>query len=330
MTFRPCTVAAWIAAVAAVSPPVLSGATPEMIELRCGGRVVARYMPVANPMRPYVKELFTPSGVQLLLDSPADHPHHHGLMLGLGADDTEYYGEKPGAGSRVARFGRQTPRPEATECTPDSIGQTIDWTEPDGTRQLVERRTVRIQACPTGGPNVLTWVTRLEPAEGKGPVALWGRYYFGLGLRPVADLNERARFSVPDGAPPGRKVVFGELRESAAWCAMTGDVGGKPVTVAMWDDPHNQRRTIWFTMAKPMAFLGAALGLPDWDSPDAVRRMFKLNEMETPLTLQPGQELALRYAIAVFDGHVGQETIEKAHNAWLDAEDPSYPEETTP
>ena len=29
------------------------------------------------PFKPYVKELFTPSGVNVLLDAPPDHLHHH-------------------------------------------------------------------------------------------------------------------------------------------------------------------------------------------------------------------------------------------------------------
>ena len=315
------------ASVAAIFVLLAAGvglaATPEMIDLGCGGRTVARYMPAANPMKPYIKELFTPSGIQLLLDSPPDHVHHHGLMFAVGAGETEYYGEHPGAGSRVTRFGREAPRPKATKAAPGSVEQTIDWIEPDGRRQLIERRSVRIHSCETGGPNVLTWVTQLKAAEGRGPVDLWGRFYFGLGLRLVADFRDKARFSVPAGSPPLHPVIFGQLRPGN-WCSLAGEVGGKPVTIAIWEDPSNPRRALWFTMKEamrqPIVFLGATLSLPDWDSTDAAKKMMKFDKLAKPLTIQPGKELTLRYGVAVFDGTADAAAIEKARAAWLAAE----------
>lgn len=309
-----------VAAIVVLLSGTTFAADPAMIDLKCGSQTVARYMPVANPMKPYVKELFSPSGVQLLLDSPPDHVHHHGLMFAVGAGDTEYFGKKPARGTPAGDLGRQIPNPKGTKTDSSSIEQAIDWTQADGTRQLFERRTVRVHPRTAGGPNVLTWETQLEAVEGVGPVKLWGRHYFGLGLRPVADLNETARFSVPAGAPPAHKVVFGELRESAAWCAFTGQVGGKPITVAIWDDPRNRPRAIWYSMVKPMTYLGATIGLPDRVHRDAKQKTIKLGPMENPLTLEPGKSLTLRYGVAVFDGNVGAEAIDQARTAWLSVE----------
>ena len=48
----------------------------------------------------YIKELFTPGGVQVLRDSPPDHKHHHGLMFAIGVDGVDFWGEETGAGGR--------------------------------------------------------------------------------------------------------------------------------------------------------------------------------------------------------------------------------------
>lgn len=275
---------------------VAAGAQTNLVTLELG-RVVGRYQQDGVPMKPYVKELFTPSGINVTVDSPPDHFHHHGLMFAIGAGDVDFWSEKP-----FEKFGKQLPRVSETKIVANGLKQTLDWKAPNGTGVLVESRGVRLQAPLPGGPNILTWVSVLEPA-GKDPVKLWGRHYFGLGMRFPADMNAKATFIVPEGTPTGHVVRSDETVRPAPWCAARGEIGGKPVTIAMWDHPQNPRRAFWFTMTKPFSYLSATLNLE-----------------KEPLELKAGEKLPLRYGVAVFDGTADAKQIEQARESWLAGE----------
>ena len=49
------------------------------------------------PFKPYVKELFTSSGINVLLDAPPDHLHHHGLMFACAVNNVDFWGEAVGS-----------------------------------------------------------------------------------------------------------------------------------------------------------------------------------------------------------------------------------------
>ncbi len=282
---------------------VAAGAQTNLVTLELD-RVVGRYQQGGVPMKPFVKELFSPSGVNVTVDSPPDHFHHHGLMFAIGVGDVDFWSEKP-----FEKFGKQVPRTSETKICANGLEQTLDWINPKGAPMLVESRGVRLQAPRPGGPNILTWGTVLEPA-GKEKVTLWGRHYFGLGMRFPADMDAKAKFIFPEATPAGRVVRGDETVRPANWCAATGEIGGKPVTIAMWDGPQNSRRAFWFTMTKPFSYLSATLNL----------------ETE-PLELKPGEKLPLRYGVAVFDGIADAAQIEKARAAWLAAEGHSQTKE---
>ncbi len=302
--------AAWffVASLSAAVPGrTPADGTPTGLVTIASGRAIARYEPSPAPMKPYVKELFSPSGVQVTCDSPPDHFHHHGLMFAIGANEVDFWTEKP-----FERFGRQKPRAMDTRVLADGLAQTIDWVGSNGVPVLVERRAIRAAPPKAGGPNVLTWATTIEPA-GPDAARLWGRHYFGLGIRFPADMNGKGEFVVPRDTPPGRVVRGDEILRPAAWCAATGEIGGRRVTVAMWDHPRNARRALWFTMSKPFSYLSATLDLE-----------------ANPLAVQPGGTLALRYGIAVFDGPADAVAIEEARRLWIDEETDGTMKETTP
>ena len=81
---------------------------PATATIRAGDRTVLEYRTKASPMKPYIRELFTPGGVQILRDSPADHKHHHGLMFALGVDGVDFWEEaaRPEAKSPAILWAR--------------------------------------------------------------------------------------------------------------------------------------------------------------------------------------------------------------------------------
>ena len=63
----------------------------------------------AGAPKPYVKELFTPAGVQVLLDSPADHIHHRGLMFAVAIDGVNFWEESTTSGRQVSQVAQPWP-----------------------------------------------------------------------------------------------------------------------------------------------------------------------------------------------------------------------------
>lgn len=303
----PGRVRALVTALLVPALPLLAAdATTGLIPLDSGDRAVAQYQPSAAPMKPYLKELFSPSGVEVTVDSPPDHFHHHGLMFAVGADAEDFWTEQP-----LGTLGREWPRAGETRVGTDRVAQILDWVDHQGHALVVEQREVRVQSAIRRGPNVLTWRTTLAPAGTNG-VKLWGRHFFGLGLRFPADMDGKAKFILPAGTPGGRIVRSDETLRAAEWCAATGAIGGHPVTLAMWDHPQNSRRVVWFTMTQPFSYLSATLNL------------------EThPLDLKAGQKLPLCFGLAVFDGITDAEQIAQTREQWLRALQATTPNKQT-
>ena len=273
---------------------ITSGSTA--VTVRAGDRVILEYCPVAAPLKPYVKQLFTPGGVQILRDSVADHKHHHGLMFAICAGGVNFWEE-------VDKCGRESPDKflKAAEADQSLAGfaQQLDWLTSDGRQVLKERRDIEVYA---GIPATLvTWRTRLE-AAGKKSVNLTGAHYHGLGMRFVQSMDKIGRFFNSDGAEG--TVVHGTERVTPAkWCAYTSRVGDRPVTVAIFDHPRNTRPARFFTMTQPFSYLAATI-----------------NVWKEPLELKPGEALDLRYGIALWDGETDRQAVEKLYRKWLQLE----------
>ena len=280
--------------------PAFSAETPEHIEL---GPVVYR---TAGPFKPYVEALRSPSGVPVVLDSPPDHVHHHALMFGLTADGADFWGEQ---GNNV---GHQMPM--ETKRTSDDgwqgLSQSLRWTATDdrmaqeyiGHLRLVlnERRDVRVYDSKEA--TLLGWRTVLTATH---PVALTGAHYVGLGMRLASGFSNACRFVFP-ASREGVLVRGDEHLTFDAWCAASGEVDGKKVTVVMMEHPLNPRsQTRWFTMAQHMAYMSATLNIQDFPRP-----------------VTPDSPLDVRYGVAVFDGHPDVKQIDAVYRRWLSLENP--------
>lgn len=272
---------AWCASSAA-------GATGEDVRLGTNGHVVYREGPA--PYKAYVSSLRTPSGIEVLEDSPADHVHHHALMFGIGVDGCDFWGEAdPKTCGKQASAGLHEST-LGTAATIQLLMHFLRWTDGDGTPLLDERRW--LSPGGSGKATTLTWYTSLTLPEGRDQARLWGAHYFGLGLRFHPDMKGNGEFLA--NSDYESTVVRGDERMTRArWMAWRSYVGGKPVTVAVFDDPRNPRSPAsFFTMAEPFAYLSATLDLH-----------------ERERILRAGETLELRYGIAAWDGHPTRDEI---------------------
>jgi hypothetical protein len=265
-----------------------------------GDKMLLRCHFADSPMKPCVDQLFTPAGVQVLRNSPPDHPHHHALMFALTVDKVNFWEEN------TPKCGKE----QITGCavievlTKDGIAhknliEPIRWIRQDsGELLMMEFRT--IHAIKAADATLIEWHCRLQPPPGKKSITLTGNHYHGLGMRFVESMDAGSRFFNADDAP-GEIVRGDERLTPTKWCAVTGNADGKPVTVAIFDHPQNTRYPAkMFTMAKPFAYLSATR-----------------NESKEPLTVAADKPLELTYGIAMWDGEVEKQTVEKLYQHWL-------------
>jgi len=288
---------------AAESTSLRSVEGPSGISIRAGNHTVLEYCATAAPMKPFVRELFTPSGVQILRDSPADHKHHHGLMFALGVDGVDFWGEEAGAGTEKPRGLHDKTTASFLDGSCAQISQTLDWTDARGKKLVVERRMVGAVETKSPAPvNLTLWTSELSTSPGVETVKFDGHHYYGLGMRFLTSMDSGGRF-FNSSQQPGEIVRGSERLVAAKWCAYTASANGKPVTVAIFDHPSNPRHpNQLFTMTPPFAYLAATLNL--W---------------KEPLELKAGTKLKLSYAVAIWDGETSAEQVQSLYEKWSKA-----------
>ena len=267
------------------------------VSIREGEKVLACYRYGSVPFKPYVQELFTPGGVNVLRDAPADHLHHHGLMFAVAVDGVNFWEEQQQPGRQMhrkfgdAKLGRRDNAPAA------AFTEQIEWINPRS-KELLLRETRTIEVCRPAEPAVtlLAWESKFEVPTGKESVTLSGSPYFGLGMRFLQSMDTGGQFCNAEG----RMGVQETNDKQSAWCAYTAMADGKQVTVAMFGHPENERHPVtWFTMDNPFAYLSATPNL----------------HKET-LKVSAGKPLVLRYGVALWDGQVKPEQIEALYKRW--------------
>jgi hypothetical protein len=272
----------------------------DTLSIHAGDSILLRYRYDNVPFKPYVQQLFSPEGINILRDAPADHLHHHALMFAVAVDGVNFWEEQQAPGRQEHRAFTDVTVERHGDIPWAGLTEQLAWLNPGGKELLLnERRTIRL--CQPGDPKVtlLTWESRFEAPQGRKSVTLTGSHYFGLGMRFLESMDVGGQFC--NAAGETGDVVRGDERLARAdWCAYTASANGKPVTVAMFGHPDNLRHpTQWFTMTKPFAYLSATLNLN-----------------REPLTIASGKPLVLRYGVALWDGQVERDTIEHLYKRW--------------
>jgi hypothetical protein len=268
--------------------------------IRAGESPVLQYRYGDVPFKPYVRGLYTPSGVSFLLDAPPDHLHHHALMFAVAVDGVNYWEETPTAGRQQHEKFDGTQADSRNGATCAGFKEKIRWiASKDRPYALLESRVVTAHRVPRLNATVVTWRSGFELPKDARQVTLSGSHYFGLGMRFVHAMDG-GKFFNADGKEG--TIFRGEERlVQSDWCAYTAAVDGKPVTVAMFGSPANPRPTTWFTMAQPFAYISATLNLH-----------------AEPLVVPADKPFALQYAVVAWDGKVGSEQIGAAYRWFVD------------
>ena len=245
------------------------------------------------PFKPYVKELYTPSGYNVLLDAPKDHLHHHGLMFAVSVDGVSFWEETEKGGKQVVQ--EQGNVSSFSNDKEAGVSRTLQWITPEKKTVLIEKRTISV-VIEKDLP-VLHWQSSLSLPDGVKSVKLGGSHYYGLGMRFQESLDKIGKFSNSEKAE-GKVFRGEELLYPGKWCAYTVSQGEHPLTSVMFDISGNMKPATWFTMKNPFAYLSATL-----------------KYHEEPIELMAGKTLDLHYAVSVWDGVVPAEKIEEMSNS---------------
>ncbi|MFB0552512.1 MAG: PmoA family protein [Phycisphaerae bacterium] len=265
--------------------------------------VLMRYCYHNVPFKPYVQQLFTPSGINILRDAPADHLHHHALMFAVAVGGVNFWEEQQAPGRQVHRSFVEVKIGKRNDVPDAGFTEQLNWINPRSQELLLkESRTVEICQLDEFKATLLNWQSTLAAPSGKELVTLSGSHYFGLGMRFLESMDAGGKFL--NAAGKAGEIVRGDERlVRAKWCSYSAKANGKPVMVAMFGHPDNLRHpTQWFTMTKPFAYLSATLNLH-----------------RESLTISSDKPLVLRYAVAVWDNQVENKQIENVYNWWVNS-----------
>jgi len=272
------------------------------VSILAGERPLLDYRYADVPYKPYVEKFFTPTGINVLRDSPHDHKHHHALMFAVAAEGVDFWAEFPNRkhGSQVHRGLKVVTKAASPGVSRAALVEQLDWLSADKVPLLAEQRTITAHVAKDLDASLLTWQTQLQPAEGKDSVKLTGSHYFGLGMRFVQSMDRVGRFFNPTGKQ-GPIARGKERLTRAEWIAYVAPAGGKTVTVAVFDHPDNPRHpATMFTMLQHFAYISATLNLS-----------------KQPLVIEAGKPLALCYGVALWDGETSAEEVGKTYQRWV-------------
>lgn len=268
--------------------------------VRRGDSDMLRYRYKDVPFKPYVQQLYTPGGINVLRDAPADHLHHHALMFAVAVEGVNFWEEHLQPGRQRHQSLKHYAR-AGNGARPRMAGfiERLDWINPR-TGEVLLKELRKIAVCQVMGATLLTWQSQLEPPPSKRSVTLTGSRYFGMGMRFIKSMDAGGQFLNADGkrGPEGTNGV------RSRWCSYTAKAGGEPVMVAIFDHPNNDRHpATWFTMEKPFAYLSATLNLH-----------------KKPLEVVSSKPLVLRYGVALWDGRVEADQINELYEHWVKSE----------
>jgi hypothetical protein len=259
-----------------------------------------------NQFKPYVRELYTFHGVNVLRDAPADHLHHHGLMYAIKVNGTNFWEETPVAGHQ--RPGRDLLRTVGRD--PDGrprakISQPVYWLTPDQVTSanpaavalLVEQRTLTVTVDERTGEVALEWRGDFKVGPTSPKVTLGGAAYHGLGLRLPEAFDKVARHQNSDEVPYTAEQKWDVT--PAKWASVSGTVGSKDVMVGLFSHPANRNAPKFFSMIDTFAYLSATQGLD-----------------VTPVEYAAGDTFSVRYLLTVYPSRKSKEFLSQRYARW--------------
>ena len=267
---------------------------------------VLLYVFNTNQFKPYVKELYSLDGRNILLDAPPDHLHHHGLMYGITINGINFWEEVKNAGIEFPIKIVSTKTYAQNNVTMAEFVQTIHWTSltnkaiasSESAALLVENRILRLFVNEKENEIQLEWIGEFRVPSQTSKVVLSGSDYHGLGIRFQRAFDNVARHFNQQGLqyPTSGKHDLVE----GSWAATTALFENKPITVGIISDEAFNKKTIFFSMITPFAYLSATQGI-----------------YKEPIAYQSGNKFSVHYLIVVSPRELTPSDMNKRMENWI-------------
>ncbi len=276
------------------------------IDIGFKGKPLLVYVFATNQFKPYVRELYTLNGENVLRDAPADHLHHHGLMYAIRVNGINFWEERdaPGVEKAVKLLAKDSGK--GPGGLPSAhFTQLIHWLAPTNrdaadsapAALLIEQRTLTLTVDEKTGEVALAWDAQFQ-AGPAGKFNLQGTDYNGLGLRLPQSFDHVAVFQNPENAP----YIGANTRDNirAEWTAVTGKTAQGEITVALFGQPSNPGGdAVFFTLRDPFAYLAATQGLN-----------------QKPLEYAAGDKFRLTYLLTVYNQPKPAGFLKQRYGTW--------------
>lgn len=266
----------------------------QSIDVMIGDELFTTYNYNPEQPKPYFSPVLAPGGVVLTrpLESPKDHPHHKGIWLSIDeVNDLKFWAEK-------ARIAPALAQPIVPEGNPAVLKLMNYWEDDDRQPVLIEETTVSIYAN-----RLITYdITFHAYAE---PVTFDDTKEGLLGIRLRDSVRERegGRIVNAEGLK-GSKEAWGK---PSAWVDYFGEAEGKTIGVAIFDHPENFRPSRYHVRDYGL-FSISPFG--EWS--------YTNKQLDpAPVTLKPGQNLRLRYALYIHAGDTEQADVPGVYQRYV-------------
>ncbi|MCY3020102.1 MAG: PmoA family protein [Planctomycetota bacterium] len=283
------------AACAGEAPAVKLTQEAAAIKVEIGGQPFTTYHFAEGLGAPFVRPFFYPvlaaDGTEVTADqvqTKGDHPHHRSLWVAHGSvNGVDHWGGKTEDSPKQRHVG-------FTKVAGDTIVEQLEWEGKTHEPILKETRTCRFFAYATGERGVdLTSV--YEPVSGK--VTFGDTKEAGLcSVRVVKALADTSVVTQSTGAKDeapakGEPNTWGK---KAAWCDLSGTIGGKPYGVAVLDHPGNPRHPGNWHVRRYGLLSANIFGLSEYSKANA--------KGSGALTLEQGKPVTFRYRVVIHAG----------------------------
>lgn len=281
--------------------------THDSVEILYAQKRVMLYVFGTNQLKPYVKELYTMDGRNILLDAPPDHLHHHGLMYAITVNGINFWEETATSGVEypVKIYGNKSVATGGIKWA--EFNHEINWVARSNifagidakNAFLIENRKLKVIIDEGNDVIILDWTGNFKVGDFAEKVTLSGTDYHGLGLRFVREFDKVAKHFNPANLPypTGGKHDLIETPWAGVYC----NLGGKPVTIAMFTHPDVAGKSVYFSMIDPFAYLSATQGIN-----------------KEPLVYSKGDNFTIRYLVVISGNELSLEKLGQIRKNWIE------------
>jgi len=258
-----------------------------------------------------------------------DHPHHVGHWFNYGdVNGYDFWGhsdETPAANKpKMGTIIHKSIAHVASGAERGELSALAEWVIPDGSTLMRERTQFFFAGAPgrRSIDRLTTWTAANQPVTFKDTK----EGAFGIRVARTLDhpSNQPAVLvSARGGKETERKVdntgVTGRYIGSdgktgedvwgtrGPWMGLTGNVDGKPVTLAILDHPSNHGHPTYWHARGYGLFAANPLGRQGYDP----------KQPPTSLTLAPDESITFRHRILIADGELTLEQLRKEHTDYV-------------